>query len=88
MEASPNASGTSYEIVVRGQLSERYLPAFEGLAFEPGPRRTTLRGCFADMTQLYGLLDRLRDLGIDLVSVNAVAQRAAGGRDEHGAGAG
>ena len=31
-----------------------------------------LVGDFADQSHLYGMLDRLRDFGIELISVNAV----------------
>jgi hypothetical protein len=64
---------TRYRIVVRGRLSERFAAAFDGMAFEHRAGETALVGEFADETQLYGLLNRLRDLGIELVSLNAVA---------------
>jgi hypothetical protein len=63
-----------YEIVVRGRLSNRYECAFDGATLEPRHGQTTLRADLADQSQLYGLLNRLRDFGIELVSVNAVAQ--------------
>jgi hypothetical protein len=62
---------TSYRIVVRGRLSERFAAAFEGLEVEPGAALTELSGPFEDQAQLHGVLDRLSDLGIELVSVNA-----------------
>jgi hypothetical protein len=62
---------TRYRLVVRGRLSERLASAFEGLAVEPGNGQTALSGCF-DQSQLHGVLDRLRALGIELVSLNAV----------------
>ena len=63
--------GTRYEIVVRGQLSERFLATFDGLAPAVEAGQTRLSGELADQAQLYGVLLRLRDLGIELVSVNA-----------------
>jgi len=63
-----------YEIVVRGRLSTRYECAFDGVTLVPRNGRTMLRAELADQSQLYGLLNRLRDLGIELVSVNAVSQ--------------
>jgi hypothetical protein len=62
-----------YEIVVRGRLSRRYECAFEGVTLVPHNGQTTLRAELADQSQLYGLLNRLRDLGIELVSVNVVS---------------
>ena len=61
-----------YRIVLRGRLSERFETAFEGMALEPGPNQTVLVGEVRDQAQLYGLLDRLRDFGIDLLAVEPV----------------
>ena len=63
-----------YEIVVRGRLSSRYECAFDGATFVPRHGQTTLRADLIDQSQLYGLLNRLRDLGIELVSVNPAAE--------------
>jgi hypothetical protein len=63
-----------YEIVVRGRLSRRYESAFDGVTLMPRDGRTTLHAELADQSQLYGLLNRLRDFGIELVSVNAVRE--------------
>ena len=63
-----------YEIVVRGRLSRRYEFAFDGVTLVPDNGRTTLRAELADQSQLYGLLNRLRDFGIELVSINAVGE--------------
>lgn len=66
------ASSKRYRLVVKGRMSERMAFAFEGLEVEPGAGETALTGTFVDQAQLYGVIDRLRDLGIELVSVNAV----------------
>ena len=63
-----------YEVVVRGRLSRRYEYAFDGVTLVSHNGRTTLHADLADQSQLYGLLNRLRDLGIELVSVNAVPE--------------
>jgi hypothetical protein len=63
-----------YEIVVRGRLSSRYEGAFDGASLVPHHGQTTLRADLIDQAQLYGLLNRLRDLGIELVSVNPAAE--------------
>jgi len=62
-----------YEIVVRGRLSTRFEGAFDGATLVPRNGQTTLCADLADQSDLYGLLNRLRDFGIELVSVNAVA---------------
>jgi hypothetical protein len=60
-----------YRIVVRGRLGERFLQLFDGLEHQAGSGESVLEGSF-DQAALRGLLDRLSDLGIDLVSVNPV----------------
>jgi hypothetical protein len=64
-----------YEIVIHGRLSRRYETAFDGVTVLPRRGRTTLRADVVDQSQLYGLLNRLRDFGIELISVNAVGAR-------------
>ena len=68
-----NAVGQRYEIVVRGRLSERYGAAFDGSTLQSRAGETTLSGALLDQSQLYGLINRLRDLGIELISVRADA---------------
>jgi hypothetical protein len=74
----PN-SRQRYEIVIRGRLSRRYECAFDGVTLVPRNGHTTLRVGLADQSQLYGLLNRLRDFGIELISVNAVSEAQDGG---------
>lgn len=62
-----------YRIILRGRLSERFESAFDGMALEPGPNQTVLVGDVRDQAQLYGLLDRLRDFGIELIAVESAS---------------
>jgi len=61
---------TIYQIVVRGELSPRYVPAFEGMTLAIGDGRTAITGPVVDQAHLHGLLNRVGDLGLELVSVN------------------
>jgi hypothetical protein len=70
---------TRYRIVLRGCLSERFASAFDGMTLEPGPDQTVLVGDVRDQAHLYGLLDRLRDFGIELVAVQPADPADAGG---------
>jgi hypothetical protein len=63
--------GTRYRIVVRGRLTSGFTSPFEGMTLERLAGATALEGNFTDQSQLYGMLERLRNLGIELVSVNA-----------------
>lgn len=60
---------TRYRIAIRGRLTERRGSAFEGLALEPGRELTVLVGEIRDQAHLYGVLDLVRNLGLELVSV-------------------
>jgi hypothetical protein len=68
-----------YEIVVRGRLTRRYEHAFDNVKLVARDGQTKLHADLADQSQLYGLLNRLRDFGIELVSVNPVAETGDGG---------
>jgi len=59
-----------YRVVIRGRLGERLASAFDSLEIESRAGESSLTGTFHDQAALHGLLDRLRDLGIPLVSVN------------------
>ena len=73
-------SGSRYRIVLRGRLSEHFESAFDGMTLEPGPNQTVLVGDVRDQAHLYGILDRLRDLGIELVAVQPAGTADPGGR--------
>lgn len=63
----------SYAITVEGRLSARFAAGFERTRAEGLPdARTRLVTEPFDQPQLHGLLERLRDLGIELVGVEEV----------------
>ncbi len=66
--------GTRYAIVVRGRLSERFASAFAGMALEPGDGTTTLVGDIADQAHLFGVLERVRDFGLELLRVEVMGR--------------
>jgi len=61
--------GTSYTIVVRGRLSERFAHAFPGAEVHAEEGRTSLLTASFDQSQLNGFLQRLGSFGLELVSV-------------------
>ena len=65
---------TVYRIVVRGELSERYAAAFEGMEMEAKSGRTVLTGEIIDEPHLHGILDRIGALGLKLVSVEDLSE--------------
>jgi hypothetical protein len=63
-----------YEIHLRGRLEQRWTSWFDGMTVSTGADGTTLiRGPVRDQAALHGLLARLRDLGLPLLSVTQVS---------------
>ena len=62
-----------YEIRVKGRLDTRWAAWFDGLTLTHGSDGTTIiHGPVADQAALHGLLQKIRDLGLPLISVNHV----------------
>jgi hypothetical protein len=64
-----------YEIEIQGRLEERWSHWFDDMNITvksetSGPTVTVLSGLVADQAALHGLLNRIRDLGIPLLSVH------------------
>ena len=59
-----------YEIRIKGHLDARWADRFAGLTFaHESDGTTTLSGPVVDQAALHGLLRRVRDLGVPLLSV-------------------
>jgi hypothetical protein len=62
-----------YEIVVKGKLDSRWSRWFADLQIIPQPDGNTLvTGPITDQSALFGVISRLRDLGLVLISVHRV----------------
>jgi hypothetical protein len=73
---------TIYQICVQGRLTDRLGAALEGMTLHSGAASSLFTGEVKDQSQLYGLLDRLRDLGLELISVQP--ETTAGGDNLRG----
>ncbi len=67
----------TYQIKVQGRLDERWIHWFDGMSIaferaEDGSTVTVLTGAVADQAALYGLINRVRDLGLPLISVGRI----------------
>jgi hypothetical protein len=65
-----------YRLIVEGELSDRTGRAFEGMALTRESGNTVLAGPVRDQAQLQGLLQRVSDLGLTLLSATAVDEDA------------
>jgi hypothetical protein len=70
--------GGSYEIRIKGRLSDSLLGAFEGLTATVEPVETVLHGPVQDQSSLHGLLDRIQSLGLELVEIRRLPDPADG----------
>jgi hypothetical protein len=61
-----------YEIRVKGILDGRWAAWFEDLQVSSDGEETTIAGPVADQAALHGLLTKVRDLGLVLISVRHI----------------
>jgi len=72
MTTGPHAP-MGYELRIEGHLDEHWSTWFDGLALTlEGDGTTTLRGAVTDQSELHGLLAKVRDLGVTLISVTPI----------------
>jgi len=62
-----------YRIRIRGRLGDRFATAFDSMCLEPEPGNTVLSGVCVDTSALFGVLDQVRALGLDLVDIQSFA---------------
>jgi hypothetical protein len=69
-------AGGYHEIRIRSRLSDSLLAAIEGLTTTVQPVGTVLYGLVQDQAALYGLLDRIQSLGLELVEIRQLPASA------------
>jgi len=69
-----------YELEVGGELSDDAAPAFEGMRLERRDGTTILVGHIRDQAALQGVLTRISDLGLTLLSAKSLDDDIAGHR--------
>ncbi len=73
ISTGPHHSPGRYEIRLRGHLDSRWGAWFDGLSLTNDSDGTTIiHGPVADQAALHGLLQKVRDLGLPLISVTQV----------------
>jgi hypothetical protein len=69
----PTEPPASYELRVQGVLDSRWSAWFDGLRITSDQAgQTTIAGPLADQAALHGLLIKIRDLGLPLLSVRQI----------------
>ena len=70
-----------YEIRIKEHLDDRWADWFEGLSFtHESDGTTTLDGPLTDQAALHGVLSRISDLGLPIISVQCVSPDKKGAR--------
>ena len=67
--------GDIYEIRVKGRVDSRWFQCYEGLGVTYQAGDTILSGPIRDQSALHGVLERLRDLNLVLISLRRVEYR-------------
>ena len=63
---------TTYQIILEGELSDRFAATFPGMRLECGDGETSLTGEIRDQAHLQGMLAQVADLGLSLRSFGPV----------------
>ena len=69
---------TFYEIQVKGYLDARWNELFDGMNIAWKDNVTTISGMVADQAALHGLLARVRDYGLVLLSIKSATDSHGG----------
>lgn len=69
-----------YEFIVRGEAGPTVRALFADFRVDVGSGRSVLRGPVRDQAALHGVLDRIRDLGIELLEVRRLGTDRSGYR--------
>jgi hypothetical protein len=83
MSRTQKTSQAAYEIRVEGELDEDWVDWFDGMAIAieqtgDGPAATTLAGTIRDQSALRGMLSKLWDLNLTLISVRRIEAEVEG----------
>jgi len=68
----------TYQLIVRGELDTRFELVFTGMQLSQVEGTTVMTGKVRDDAALYGLVERIAELGLELVSIQQVVGPANG----------
>lgn len=75
-----DSSAAVYEIRVEGVLDARWASWFGGMQIHDDGTHTVISGLLPDQPALHGVLNKIRDLGLCLISVQRSADTSRQGR--------
>ena len=82
MSTDPQRNPGRYEIRLKGHLDSRWAAWFDGLSLTNSSDGTTIIcGPVADQAALHGLLQKVRDLGLPLISITQAEPDQPSGPD-------
>ena len=76
--------GLAYRLTVEGELTDDSADAFDDVIVRRGDGVTVLIGPVRDQAELQGILRRLSDMGLSLLSATAISHATAHGAREVG----
>ena len=65
--------GATYRLVVRGELDDRFAYLFNGMQMERAEGTTVISGEVIDQAQLHGYIERIEELGLELLAVEQMS---------------
>jgi hypothetical protein len=71
-EQADDPAHLGYEIRIKGRITKSSESAFDGLMVTMNPIETVVRGTMIDQAALYGILERIQALGLELVEVRRI----------------
>lgn len=71
-----------YEIRVAGHLSDGWRGRFEGMSLQQEPGGETSLTGMLDQAALHGVFVKIRDLGLNIISVNRITEKISSQTEE------
>ena len=65
----PDSTAGDFEVRIKGRVSQPIAATFPDLVVTVNPVETVLRGTGLDQAALYGLLERIQALGLELIEI-------------------
>lgn len=78
MDGSDTHEGHDYELIVKGTLDERFGSLFGAMCLTHIPPKTVLCGHVRDQAELHGFIERIEELGLEILAIRQAHDADAG----------